>query len=300
MQINRLFEIVYVLLNKKNVTAKQLAERFGVSQRTIYRDVDTLSLAGIPVYTEKGKGGGISLLPDFILSKSIFSETEQHEILSSLNGLSRFNTADTNGVLQKLSAVFNKTAANWIEVDLSDWSYSNGRDFNDLKTAILERRIVMFNYYNSWGEKSCRRVEPLQLWFKSRSWYVKGFCLERNDLRLFKMSRIKNLSVTDEYFYERDLMNIPDKNEDERKTRGDIALILRIAPEMAYRVYDEFGEDCIEIQPDGGFIVSVTYPEDDWVYGYILSFGEHAEVLAPEHIREIIKLKSGKINRLYK
>ena len=148
MQSNRLFEIIYILLNKKSVPARELAEQFGVSTRTIYRDIDTLSLAGIPIYTEKGKGGGISLLPDFVLNKSILSEQEQNEILAALHGLSNVKTAETNQILKKLSTVFNKTAANWLEVDFSDWSYNNDY-FNYFKFAILERRIAEFDYYNA-------------------------------------------------------------------------------------------------------------------------------------------------------
>jgi len=112
MQMSRLFEIIYILLNKQSVTAKELADHFNVSQRTIYRDVDTLSLARIPIYTEKGKGGGISLLPGFVLNKSILSDQEQDEILSALHGLSNIKTAETGQVLQKLPAIFNKNAAN--------------------------------------------------------------------------------------------------------------------------------------------------------------------------------------------
>ena len=122
--MNRLFEIIYILLNKKSTTARELAEHFGVSQRTIYRDVDTLSLADIPVYTEKGKGGGISLLPDFVLNKSILSEQEQNEILSALQGLSSVKTTETDQVLKKLSTIFNKNTVNWLEVDFSDWSFA--------------------------------------------------------------------------------------------------------------------------------------------------------------------------------
>lgn len=174
MQVNRLFEIIYILLDKKIITAGELAMHFGVSSRTIYRDIDTLSLAGIPIYTEKGKGGGISLLPDFVLNKSILSEQEQNEILSALHGLSGVKSGGNNGtneteqVLQKLSTIFNKTASNWLEVDFSGWSYMDGDVFNECKNAIMGRRIVEFNYYNTYGEVTCRRIEPIQLWFKSK------------------------------------------------------------------------------------------------------------------------------------
>ncbi|MCL2356371.1 MAG: YafY family transcriptional regulator [Defluviitaleaceae bacterium] len=293
MQINRLFEIIYTLLHKKSVTAKELATQFGVSSRTIYRDVDTLSLAGIPVYTEKGKGGGISLLPDFVLNKSILSESEQNAILTALQGLSHVNADEANGALKRLSAIFNKTAANWLEADFS--GYSNDF-FNDFKTAVLERRIVAFDYFNAEGEKIFRRVEPLQLWFKSKSWYVKGFCLNKQATRLFKLTRVKNLVVTEENFAVRNLLESPDTEDPELP---ESVIKLRISPEMTYRVYDEFNENDITKQPDGSFIVSATWPEDSWVYGFILSYGEYAEVLEPLHLREIIKEKSQKILRKY-
>jgi len=284
-------------LNKESVTAKELAAQFGVSTRTIYRDVDTLSLAGIPVYTEKGKGGGISLLPDFVLNKSILSESEQNAILTALHGLSHVNANEANGALKRLSTIFNKTAVNWLEVDFSDWSYTNDF-FNDFKVAILEKRVVAFDYFNADGEKTFRHVEPIQLWFKSKSWYVKGFCLTKQGMRLFKLTRVKNLLVTDKNFSERDLLSLPE-NSDSKHECPDTTLKLRIYPEMTYRVYDEFDEEDIEKQPDGSFIVSTTWPEDNWVYGYVLSYGEFAEVLEPQHFRGIIKEKSQKISQRY-
>lgn len=294
MQINRLFEIVYILLSQKSATAKELAERFEVSQRTIYRDVDTLSLAGIPIYTERGKGGGIRLLPDFVLNKSILSGEEQGEILAALQGLTAVKTADTKEVLDKLSVFFNRNATNWIEVDFSDWSYRNGKIFSLLKTAILERCITEFDYYNTMGELSHRRVEPIQLWFKSKSWYLKAFCLVKKDLRTFKLTRMKNLTVSNEIFPVRNLPASVTHNTQESNNRPNVTLKLKIAPEMTYRVIDEFDEDEAERNSDGSFTITVTWPEDEWVYGTILSYGEFIEVLEPKRIREIVREKANK------
>jgi len=293
MQVNRLFEIIYILLNKESVTAKELAEKFNVSTRTIYRDVDNLSLAGIPVYTEKGKGGGIFLLPDFVLNKSILSEREQNEILTALHSLSHVMTDETKDVLNRLSTIFNRTATSWLDVDFSDWSYCNDF-FNDFKIGILERRIVAFEYFNTYGEKSERRVEPMQLWFKSKAWYIKAYCLNKKGMRLFKLTRVKNLILTDETFPVRDLLAEPPPQPNNRENR-DITLRMRIAPELTYRVFDEFDEEDIKRQSDGSFIVTITWPEDNWVYGYVLSYGEYGEVLEPEHLREIIKTKTHKM-----
>jgi len=301
MQNRRLFEIVYLLLGNESLTARELAERFGVSTRTIYRDVDVLSLAGIPVYMEKGRGGGIRLLPEFVLNKSILSAQEQDEILSALQGLSLVGDGEAGQVLKRLSGIFNKTASNWLDVDFSDWSFGDGDIFDEFKMAILERRVVGFDYYSTYGEKTCRRVEPVQLWFKSRAWYLKGFCLQKQDMRLFRLTRVSNLVVTDEGFDVRDLLAERPKQDTSHKPiyRPDVTIRLRIAPEMAYRVYDEFAEDMVQAQADGSYIATVTWPEDNWVYGFLLSFGEYVEVLEPEYLRDIIKGKARKIAELY-
>src|SRR5690554_6769585 len=120
MQINRLFEIVYILLHKKTVRAGELAEHFEVSIRTIYRDIDALCAAGVPIYTSKGRGGGISLVDRYVLNKSIFSEGEQNEILMSLQSLNVMKVPDIQPVLNKLSGIFNKQSMNWIDVDFSN------------------------------------------------------------------------------------------------------------------------------------------------------------------------------------
>ena len=299
MQTNRLFEIIYILLSRGTVTAKELAERFGVSVRTVYRDIDVLSLAGIPVYTEKGKGGGIRLLDEFVLNKSVLSEEEQNEILSALQGLSAVKTEDTAHVLDKLGHFFGHKTANWIEVDYSDWSFRNGEIFQRLKAAILEKRLVLFEYFNAHGEKGRRRAEPLQLWFKSKSWYLKAFCLDKNDVRTFKLTRIRGLTVSAETFPERDLLKTMGIRPPAPDPYPDVTLRLSVSAALAYRVYDEFDEREVTRGKDGRFEITVTWPEDEWVYGTILSYGEHMTVIAPEHIREIIREKIEKMAGKY-
>lgn len=291
MQINRLLEIVYILLDKKIVTAKELSEHFEVSQRTIYRDIDTLSAAGIPIYTNKGKGGGISLLENFVLNKSMLSEKEQIDILSSLQGLNALNSPEVEPVLNKLSIMFNKNSTNWIEVDLSHWgSNSDEREkFNLLKTSIINTNIVTFDYFSSYGKKTERIVEPMKLLFKGQSWYVYGFCKTKNDYRIFKVTRIKNLSCTKETFKRDIIEDIWSKPQDYNNRM--VKLVLKIEERMAYRIYDEFDEENIVKNEDGSFTVTITFPEDEWIYGYVLSYGNYAEVLEPKYIRKIIKRK---------
>ena len=296
MKLNRLLEIVHILMHKESVTAPFLADKFSVSKRTIYRDIDTLSLSGIPVYTEQGKGGGISLLPEYVLNKTLLSEQEQNEILTALHGLSKIKADETDRVLQKISSFFNKSATDWLEVDFSDWgNESNTIIFDNFKKAILERKVVTFDYYNRYGQKTFRRIEPMKLWYKSHSWYIKGFCLIKNEQRLYKVTRVENLVITNDVFELRDINDSENKLNTEQLT----TFRFHIAPEMAYRVFDFFHEGNVERMEDGSFIVKATWGEDNWVYGFVLSFGEYIEVLEPEHLREIIKEKSEKISKIY-
>ena len=298
MVVYRLFEIIYILLRKNKLPARELARQLGVSRRTICRDIDMLSLAGVPVYAERGKGGGIGLLPDFVLNKSLLSEEEQNEILSSLHGLSNINTGGTTQVLNKLSAIFNKTAANWLEVSFSDYYHENNF-FNDLKNAILERRISNFDYYSSKGEKTLRRIEPMQLCFQTKAWYLRGYCLNKKDMRYFKLSRIKNLAVTDEHFTERDYLSVSNDSTGNSNEGQMLTFKLRIDSEAAYRVYDEFQENEVEKQDDGSFIVTTLLPDNNWLYGYLLSYRKYIEVIEPKKVRNRLKVEAQEILKNY-
>jgi predicted DNA-binding transcriptional regulator YafY len=287
MQVNRLFEIVYILLNKNYITAKELAEHFEVSVRTIYRDIDVLCQSGIPIYTSKGKGGGIGLIDSFVLNKSVLSKEEQEEIISALQGLKATNYPDLNHTLSKLNNLFGTKQNNWIEVDFSDWSDNQKETFNLIKTAVVQKRVLQFEYYSTYGEKTDRKTEPLQLWFKNKTWYLKAYCRNKSDMRTFKLNRMKNLNLTNETFM-REMPTEQLVSKENTTFPPMVSVKMRISSTQAYRIYDEFNENQIE-KEDGSFIVNFTFPEDDWVYGYILSFGNYAEVLQPDRIRDIIK-----------
>ncbi len=299
MQINRLFEIVYILLEKKSVTAKDLAERFEVSVRTIYRDIDVLSSAGIPIYASQGKGGGIALMEHFILNKSVLTEAEQDEILFALQSLTATQNPETDTVLSKIKSIFNKNTSNWIEVDLSPWGSDRNQkcEFTILKNSILNREILEFEYYNAAGEKGKRRVEPVKLVFKVNAWYLKGFCLTKNAARTFKISRMANLYSTGEHFTAR-----PAEADETglQSTQEWINIQLRIASNSTYRIYEEFSETDITKNQDGSFQISAMLPDNKWLISYLLSFGGDAEVLTPQHIRNRLKEQSEKIFGFYK
>ena len=285
MQVNnRLFEIVYILMQKKKITAKELAEKFEVSTRTIYRDIESLSRAKIPIYSSKGKDGGIGILEEYVLNKTVLSEEEQNQILFALQGMKKIAGEDKD-ILEKISTIFNKKVNDWIKIDFSNWGKEE--KFELIKTGILNKKQLEFTYYNSNGDKTKRIVEPLQIWFKDKSWYLISYCKLKEDYRIFKVARMKEMKVLEKHF-EREL---PKEQKEEKYKLKNIVLELEISKEMAYRVYDEFEDNEITKNEDGSFRVKVEYPETDWIYGYILSFGENIKVISPKRVKSTIKVR---------
>ena len=287
MKDNRLFRILYYILENGKVTANELADKFEVSARTIYRDIDSISSAGIPIYALQGKGGGIEIVEDFILSKLLLSENEKQQIMSALQGLDNTTKQHENELLTKLSALFKMKNTNWIEVDFNNWQNNKmyERTFNGIKSAILSKNIVSFTYFSSNEEETNRIVKPVRLLFKSQDWYLYAFCLLRNDFRYFKLSRIKNLDINTEKFddsFENAILKkeMPHENTVHIKVKFD--------RKAAFRVYDEINGEIIE-DDEGNLYAEIEIPNDYNLFNYIFSFGDGAEVLEPKEIRMQIK-----------
>lgn len=296
MRDSRLFRILYYVLEKGKVTANELSEKFEVSVRTIYRDIDVISSAGIPIYATQGKGGGIEIADDFVLKKSLLSEKEQEQILVALKGLEGINKQYENELLTKLSAFFKIKNTNWIEVDFTNWQRGNEYDelFNDIKSAIINKNIIRFTYFSSNEKETSREVKPIRLLFKGWDWYVYTFCLLRNEFRYFKLSRIRDLKILDE--------NFEDSYEDvvliKKMEYKDTAHVkLKFDRKVAFRVYDEMGD--IKEDEQGNLYAEIELPNDYNLYNYIFSFGESVEVLEPIEIRNNIRDMINKMSRIY-
>ncbi|MBP3457713.1 MAG: YafY family transcriptional regulator [Lachnospiraceae bacterium] len=298
MQINRLFEIVYILLEKRKVTAQELAKHFEVSPRTIYRDIEILSGAGIPVYMSKGKGGGVSLLSEFVLNKAVITEREREEILSALKAVDAVRLGEEDSALQKLGSLFGESQSDWIEVDFGFWADGKREErlFQDIKEAIIGKKVIRFSYANVKGQETEREVEPLKLCFKGESWYLYGYCRKREDCRFFKLKRIRKLQLTEETFM-RSCGGQVLRRQQENYRQETIKLKLKIAREAAYRVYDEF--ENYEQMEDGSFLVEIRFPKGAWMFYYLISFGRHLEVLEPEEVRKQLKDELNKILDIY-
>lgn len=285
MQESRLFKIVYYLLSKGQATATELAEKFEVSVRTIYRDIDSLSEAGIPIYTEIGRNGGIHLMNHFVLDKAVLSEEEKQEILIALQSINATQNINNNKTLQKLSAIFNLNSENWLEVDFSRWG-NNGTDnekFELLKLAIIHCKNIKIHYAGSYKGISERIVQPLKLCYKAKAWYLKAFCTKKQDWRIFKLNRILSLEILNENFPYRDFSELADISEEEFSQ-----ITLRFPKEMAHRVFDEFYETQVQQDENENLIVSAKMPEDAWLISSLLSFGTQVDILSPSYLRDAV------------
>ena len=298
MRESRLFRIVYYLLQNGKATAPELAQKFEVSIRTIYRDIDSISNAGIPIYATQGKGGGISILNDYTLDKSLFSEQEQEQMLTALQGMVATTEENSNELLTKLSGLFQINSTNWIEVDFSDWAHRTPQQdtFNIIKEAIFQKRVISFCYFSGKGNTEKRNVRPIRLVFKSKSWYLYSFCLLRNDYRFFKLTRIKELEMLSETFTQ-DFT--PTKIEKQIQVENTVAVKLKFDRQAAFRVYDEF-TDSITEDSQGNLYVQIDLPDNEVLYSYVMSFSDSVEVIEPQSIREQMKKRLQKMQEKYR
>ena len=287
MKDNRLFRILYYILEKEKVTANELADKFEVSVRTIYRDIDSISSVGVPIFTTQGKGGGIKIDNEFILNKSLFDTNEKEQIIAALQGLEKTNEAYKSELITKLSALFKIKNSNWIEIDFTSWGSNNTYQdlFNALKTTIINKNIISFSYNSSKAEKINRKVKPIRLLFKEQDWYLYAFCLLRNDFRYFKLSRMKDLEVL-AMNYEDNFENMVLKRE--IKHEDIVNIKLKFNKSVEFRVYDEFNEAIVEDEK-GNLYVEIKIPNNYKLYNYIFSFGSNVEILEPKEIRNQFK-----------
>lgn len=246
MQTERLFEIVYTLLDRGTVTAQALADKLQVSKRTILRDIETLTLAKVPVYTTQGKGGGVSLLDGYVLDKAVLSDEEKEQILLGIKTL--LPTGGASGkTLSKLGSLFSVKNTDWIEVDFSRWSNpTHDREkFDTLKNAVTQRYALAFSYPDSAGEISERKAYPLKLVFQGQAWYIQAFCLLKEDYRTFKINRMIDVEVLPETF-DAALYMPPPVVSQNSPPHGKTHIRAVFASTVAYRIYDEFNPEDIE------------------------------------------------------
>ena len=298
MKLDRLVSILVILLRKERVQAKELAERFGVSVRTILRDVDAINLAGIPIVTYQGVNGGIGIAEGYRLDKSVLTENEMAAIITTLKGMAESIPGCNNDILmekfrntlsmKQLDRVNIK--ANQLIIDLAPWGGNENvrGKLGEIRRAIEDRKKIEFEYLDSSGNRTIRIVEPYSLVLKGQNWYMYAWCHVRGDFRFFKLSRIKKMNITEILFIPREVSVEEHPWENEwQKPDSFITLELMFEDELRNIAEEWFGES-IYFNPDGRIMAKLKLPENNWLYGFLLSFGAGIEVVNPPHIRQIL------------
>lgn len=308
MKVERLVSIIMILLDKERIGAQELADMFEVSPRTIYRDIDTINMAGIPVRSTSGVGGGFEIMQKYKIDKKVFSTADLSALLMGLSSLSGMIRGDelVNALAKVKSFIPADRAkdielkANQINIDLSPWMGNRNIQpyLEMIKTALQESKLLSFEYIAHHGNKTARTVEPYQLVLKSSHWYLQGYCHKRNDFRLFRLSRMSNLQIREETFAPRDypkptldFVKILETMQTRIKIRIHKSVMDRV---LDYCTYEDFSPD-----GDEYYIVSFPFIEKEYYYDILLSFGDKCECLEPLHIRAEMKRRIHDIASLY-
>ncbi|MEF3330447.1 YafY family protein [Oceanobacillus oncorhynchi] len=308
MKVSRLVSIIMILLDKQRIGAQELANMFEVSTRTIYRDIDAINMAGIPVRSTSGVGGGFEMMKNYKMDSTVFSTADISTILTGLSSLS--NMIQSDELINALAKVKSFIPADRVDeiqlktdqihIDLSQWiGYRNVQSYLEiLKIALQENKLLSFEYADRHGNSTEREAEACQIVLKGNHWYFQGYCYKRNDFRLFKLARISNLKLEEIFFtpqdYQKPLLDFTDilaTIQTKIKLRIHKSIMDRA---LDYCKYEDFS-------PDGDEYYIVTFPfvENDYYYNILLSFGDKCECLEPLHIRTELKRKIHVLANLY-
>lgn len=308
MKVDRLVGMIMVLLEKRRMGAQALADMFEVSLRTIYRDMESISLAGIPIRSTPGVGGGFEIMQEYKVDRNVFSATDLSAILMGLSSLSTMIRGDelVNALAKVRRFVPADKAkdielkANQIQIDLTPWiGNGNTQPFlNTIKTALQESRLLSFDYADRYGNATARTAEPYQLVLKGNHWYWLGYCHVRHDFRLFKLSRMTKLRMEDTGFVPRAYPS-PQLDYTEEAVSMKTSITLRVHKSVLERVLDHCSQE--DLSPDGEAHYTVNFPfrENDYHFHILLGLGDKCECIAPSHVRAEIRRRALAIAALH-
>jgi len=289
MKIDRLIGILMILINKRKVTAKYLADHFDVSVRTIQRDIDTLTLAGIPLYADVGVNGGYQLLEDYKIEKGFLNKSEGEILFSFLQSLEHAAPySEVKSIYNKFATLNDSTTDKnklVIKLNFNDGSEVFNKALSDITEARDRQKKLKIRYYNANFQHSTRIICPYSLVMLGSTWYLYGYCELKSDFRLFKVGRVVDSEVMKESF---ELLPMPDFlpwdiGLDSGREHEHIKLLIDI--KRLGNLPDYFTPDNCVI--DGDFIKADLYfPIDEWVYSLLMNLTPHIEVLQPPYLRE--------------
>ncbi|WP_139993688.1 helix-turn-helix transcriptional regulator [Paenibacillus paridis] len=304
MKLDRLLAITMTLLNQTRVSATSLAERFEVSLRTIYRDMESINQAGIPIVSFPGSDGGYEIMSGYRIDKQILSLDDFSSIFSALRGVrSVTDSTDFDGLLERIGAIMpNQARADQMNVDFDLTPTPNDKQKIVLiHQAIKDCQLVQIDYLDNKGTETERTIEPMGLFLKGYVWYLYGYCLMRSDIRVFRLSRMLQIRTMPERFSRRNY-----SLQDVEQQFMGIAIFSRVRAELLFdqelktRVRDEFGSDEVVANADGTITVITFYSSMENAIRSILSYSSYVTVIEPPDVIEELQLHIRKLALKYK
>ena len=308
MKIDRLIAIIMILLERDKVNAEELAKMFEVSVRTIYRDLDSINQSGIPVTAIPGPGNGISILNTYKLDKHLFSTSEITAMLSALDSIkSNLPAKELNTAFAKVKGMIPcglqkelAFKANQIKIDFSPWIYSDSmkKRMHLIQQAMDKQYHLSFEYRDNKNQSTVREVEPYHMLLKGEDWYLRGFCLSRQEFRTFKILRMKNMNTIERIFEIRDLPLTP---TDHVQFTGEalVSVRLRIHEDICDKIISRFGEECLSSDGPDHFTAQITMPVNDLAADYLFSLGDKCECLSPPEMKDRLCKTASNILSMY-
>lgn len=283
-KVERLISIIMILLRKNIVSANEFAKLFHVSKRTILRDMETLSLSNIPIYSIHGVHGGYGIMDEYKFDKRLLSSSDLENILIALSGLEHILISEEVAVtIKKIEAMVSPFTLNGsIELSFYDWE-GRSEIRQTLKTcqeAKSRRRIISFNYTDKNGMQSHRMVEPYQLNFSEMSWYMKGFCLDRQSYRTFKLSRMDDLSIGEQTFNPRDY--VTDQEHEEAYQSPLVTIKALITNSIKDQMIERYGRKSITPYSSELSLATIHIPQNSIGFQFLASFGTNLEIVEPQ------------------
>jgi predicted DNA-binding transcriptional regulator YafY len=302
IKLERLISMIYMLLNNEVISASALADKYQVSQRTIYRDIDAICAAGIPVVSYQGVNGGYGIIETYKMDKSLLGSTDIGPLITILHSLSTlFDDEQAMDTARKLQTIQRDEDASILSMDIGSRQASNA-SLRLLRAAITTWHVVRFTYINGKNERSVRSVEPASLKYKNNAWYVYGYCRERKDYREFKLSRMTDLISLPEQFQRKHDVPLGRTSFENVETTNPVNVVLHFSIHSLARALDYFYDGEKSFHPDGSLTITFkirTLEEAGWLIPVLLSFGERVEVVEPLAIRQELKITIERMLKRY-
>lgn len=308
MKIERLLAIIMLLLERETISTSELAEKLEVSRRTIFRDIDALSIAGMPIMVTRGAMGGVSLMKSYKVDKKLFTPKDVQSLITSLQSYYQLlENKEIATILTKLQSIseenhllnhcINRQKFS-VDLDLNKGNRSLRKLLTMIETAISNNKYLLFNYIDKNGELSARKVEPYKVVFKESKFYLQAFSIERNDYRIFKLTRMSKICLTEDSFSPRDFISLP-MDGSNWTMKEMVPVIIKVDRSIKDKVIERFGEENIIAQQENTYLAKYPITDNDEGYNILLALGKKCEIIEPIRIRENFKRYLVEISKIY-